>query len=552
MSFTVTATQGGSVATAGTSLDVVVLTNQSASQPGTVTGVAGVTPSAAITPTNSGSWVYGAILGLNGTYTAVADTTLRMNASEADGLQRVTLRSTSVTVAATPKTLGCTATANGISVSLVEINNGTGLVEDGSAPAAVFSLATSATTAAFTPPAGSLLVAMVATNGGAGVVTVTLTDTSGLGITWVEQRKQNASGGGYSGVWTGTMPGAAAAWAPFGTLRPGRTWNRRYARKATPIPSATQVDGALTIAAAATMGTVTADDYSANYSANYGSGLTTPAAVGSGMSAVAVGSLAASVTQNATAALTGAGALTASTAGTTSGTATLTGAGSITTPATQGATASIGGTGTLTSPATVGAPAAPTGAGSVTASVTERATAALVGAGALASPVVQQATATPTGAGALVASSGGGTSGTAALAGAGSLTAASTIRVPGAAALAGAGSLAATVTQTSGTTCAGAGVLVAAGALAGTAALTGAGVLVSPARLLAGAAMSGAGVLTGTAGLGAQGTANLAAVGVLAAVATTRITSRPNTGITGRPGSGVTARPNTGITPDPY
>ena len=54
----------------------------------------------------------------------------------------------------------------------------------------------------FTPPAGSLLVAMVASNGGTGVTTMTLSDTSGLGIIWAPAVENNPANSGYCGVWT--------------------------------------------------------------------------------------------------------------------------------------------------------------------------------------------------------------------------------------------------------------------------------------------------------------------------------------------------------------
>ena len=44
------------------------------------------------------------------------------------------------------------------------------------------------------------------------VVTIAVTDTSGLGLMWTEQKKQNTNGGdGYTGIWTTTSPGILGA-----------------------------------------------------------------------------------------------------------------------------------------------------------------------------------------------------------------------------------------------------------------------------------------------------------------------------------------------------
>jgi hypothetical protein len=204
--FTVTATQGGST-TDSIALFVAVVTGAGASQPGAVAAATNTTPSDSITPQASGSWVYGSVLGIAGTYTVVSGTTTKQDAHSVGGLDLISCRTTSTTTASTPVTVGYTATSNGISIALCEILNSAGLAEDGSTPAGVSTaLATTISTASFTPPAGALLVAMVQSNGGAGSVTISITDTSGLGLSWVEQEKQNGAGNGYSGVWTAAIP----------------------------------------------------------------------------------------------------------------------------------------------------------------------------------------------------------------------------------------------------------------------------------------------------------------------------------------------------------
>lgn len=214
MSFTVTATQGGSP-DIGMTLVVKVLTGQAASPVGASVSLTSATPSSSITPAGTGSWVYGANLGLLGTYTANGSTVYQQD-SHGAGLECIALRSAGLTSAGTPVTIGGTATASSISIALLEILAGSGLAEDSSSPApGGFVSATTLASAAFTPPAGSLLVAVVETNGGGGVTTMAVTDTSGLGLTWTERVKANGAGNGYAGVWTAQVPSAVS---PSGLL----------------------------------------------------------------------------------------------------------------------------------------------------------------------------------------------------------------------------------------------------------------------------------------------------------------------------------------------
>ena len=55
-----------------------------------------------------------------------------------------------------------------------------------------------AATAAFNPPPGSLLVALVASHGGVGTETMAV---SGGGFKWTELVKNDPAGGDYAGVW---------------------------------------------------------------------------------------------------------------------------------------------------------------------------------------------------------------------------------------------------------------------------------------------------------------------------------------------------------------
>ena len=216
--FTVTATQTGAGADIGMVLSVRVLTGAAATQNGASASVSGSSlspPSLAITPHASGSLVFGAqiLYPGNTTYTPLSSTTYYINSSDAsEGFG--TYVSSSATTASTPVTLGGSAPTGGTAGGFAQaevLASGT-LAVDASSPADVAWASVGAlTTAAFTPPAGSLLVAMTACNGGGGVETMSITDTSGLGLTWTALSQANTSGEGYAGVWVAVVPGGAVA-----------------------------------------------------------------------------------------------------------------------------------------------------------------------------------------------------------------------------------------------------------------------------------------------------------------------------------------------------
>jgi hypothetical protein len=220
MSFTVTATEGGST-TNGISLQVKVVTGQAASPTGINQAATNATPNLSTgAGVTTGSWVYCALIGLL-TITANGSTTFQNN-HNGGGIQYVAARSASTMTGGSAVTIGGTG-GTGISVCLLEILAGSGLAEDASSPAGVFaSGATTVSTAGFAPPNGSLLVAMVSSNGAGGVTTMALSDTSGLGLTWTEQVKQDGAGNGYSGVWTATVPAAAVAAPPLNVSQAAR------------------------------------------------------------------------------------------------------------------------------------------------------------------------------------------------------------------------------------------------------------------------------------------------------------------------------------------
>lgn len=216
MAITVTATQGGSTAN-GLALRVMVLLGAKYDQTGAAAvnaAKAGTTAWTLSITTATGSNVYGALASavvsgsetMTGSNATVIDNVVDATNNEAYG----TFKALNVTSGATTRGVTTGATSSG-PLALLEILKQTGvasITEDGSGPAvASTTSATTVTTGSFTPPPGSTLVAIVASDGGVGVTTMTVSDTSGL--VWTEASKNNPSGGDYAGVWTAQVPGVA-------------------------------------------------------------------------------------------------------------------------------------------------------------------------------------------------------------------------------------------------------------------------------------------------------------------------------------------------------
>lgn len=216
MAFTVTATQGSG--TNGIGLRVEVLTSTAAVQNGQTGGNSGnpIADDVAITPVYSNSRIYVTVYasGTGVLNSPTGATTVIDNVGDVtNNSTYATAKGNALTTAGTPQTIGWTDT-NGSSVTGMEIaaTSGLGPVEDASGPAPVSNTGgASVTTASFTPPNGALLMALVDSKGSG---TMTVTDTSGLGLTWTEQVKQN--GFGYSGIWTAQIPSAVSH--PVGTV----------------------------------------------------------------------------------------------------------------------------------------------------------------------------------------------------------------------------------------------------------------------------------------------------------------------------------------------
>lgn len=194
---TVTAASSGSGAADGTMLALRVLNNASLTQNGaTAANISATKPQGAITPHATGSFIYGSAIVGDGVTTApsspLANTTSLVSASDtSNGYAHAAFRSTAVTASTSSATYGYgspTVTAGQANYVLVEfLASGGTLAEDASTPAAAYTaVATTITTASFTPPAGSVLAAMVTANTtGAAANTIALTDSASA-YTWTE------------------------------------------------------------------------------------------------------------------------------------------------------------------------------------------------------------------------------------------------------------------------------------------------------------------------------------------------------------------------------
>ena len=101
-----------------------------------------------------------------------------------------------------PVTVGATNGSGSGGFAVAEIPALSMLAEDASSPAPVTTTsATSVSTAHFTPPMGSLLVAMAATAGGTGI---TVTDDNGM-LAWVQLAEWASGTSGYAGVWAAVV-----------------------------------------------------------------------------------------------------------------------------------------------------------------------------------------------------------------------------------------------------------------------------------------------------------------------------------------------------------
>ena len=202
MAFTVTATESGSSASHGVALLVRVLTNavETGGASGGNDSTGGATAQGSLTPAATGSYVAFSVSGDNVTAmpaAAASNTYDFTNGNPADLWSTAQGHYTGTVTAGTPLTYGAgSAGAQDHSnwcAYEIPASGGT-ITVDGSSPAGALSgsglqSGTAATTASFTPPVGSVLVAQVCAGGtGTGTgITITMSDTSGLGLVWTRR-----------------------------------------------------------------------------------------------------------------------------------------------------------------------------------------------------------------------------------------------------------------------------------------------------------------------------------------------------------------------------
>lgn len=223
MAFTVTATPGGASWSRGVDLEVRVYTNATESGGATSGGrnTAAGAAQGSLTPNFSSSAVVWAITSdTSNTWPAAAannayDTSASHN--HTDGWESNAGHYTGTVTASSALTYGAGSTATSADHEnwcAYEIPASGGTVTlDGSSPTSVTNdTGLTATTASFSPPVGSVLVAMVAAGGtgsGAGI-TCTISDTSGLGLVWT-QRVTSSSSDNFQPtfIFTATVPAAS-------------------------------------------------------------------------------------------------------------------------------------------------------------------------------------------------------------------------------------------------------------------------------------------------------------------------------------------------------
>jgi hypothetical protein len=231
MAITVTATQGGSTAN-GILLRVYVVTGAkpAAQQTGGALNLGFASNTNAWTgsiTTTANSNVYGAasLSGSGNSPTATAVTIIDTSSDATNGETYVTFSALNVTAGATTRGIN-TSPATAGTLGAFEVLAATTLAEDASAPGSQPFTSTSGitvTSGSFTPVPGSLLVALVSSDGGAGSTTMTV---SGGGLSWSQKTSNPAAGEDYAGVWMADVPAAAGGGLP--AALPGRTWLRRF------------------------------------------------------------------------------------------------------------------------------------------------------------------------------------------------------------------------------------------------------------------------------------------------------------------------------------
>lgn len=221
MAFTVTATETGATFN-GMSLAVKVLTGAveagGASSAGCLNAsVAAGGGASAFTPNTTNSlplWV----LSYDGStaFTIAANNTAFDSLTSPNSIAHgyysgAVTASTAITVGSTAPVGAGSGGGTGWGTYEIKPSGGSAPVLDGSSPIIVTtSSAITATTASFNPPAGSVLAALVwCFASGSGIVGMTITDTSGLGLVWTGRALGNTVSGMSEAcfIYTATVPG---------------------------------------------------------------------------------------------------------------------------------------------------------------------------------------------------------------------------------------------------------------------------------------------------------------------------------------------------------
>ena len=267
---TVTATMSGANAAEHIYLWIRVLTGATETGGASATGIAasgGVGVTASLTPNFSNSLPLYAITADNwgGSFTAATSNTIDSGSSDPDDWGAGFGRYTGTVTGSSALTFGASGVGGSCDYGTwacyeVPSSGGSTPSVDASSPAlasATGSAARTVTSASFTPPAGSVVVAM-ACGGGfgtSGAMVMTITGTGGL--TWTQRAGSATVTDQDSFVFTATVPGAGPVQPP--QQQPGsRNWRLRHRRRQQVIPAALAglpVAGAATLAGAGSIST---------------------------------------------------------------------------------------------------------------------------------------------------------------------------------------------------------------------------------------------------------------------------------------------------------
>lgn len=204
MAITVTATATGVSPSNGVNVRIFVFTGAkaAASQAGVTASQSAAAAHQATINTAAGSEVAGSLFGVS-SFTFDAGSTSVDNINDAtNGVQYGSFKST----ASGSRTVGASAPTTAGGMAALEIQAATTLAHDASETGVLTTnkTGTSAVSPSFTPPPGSLVVAVVSLFGIGTVATASVTDTSGM--TWTEKIAGHASGMGYAGIWIAQVP----------------------------------------------------------------------------------------------------------------------------------------------------------------------------------------------------------------------------------------------------------------------------------------------------------------------------------------------------------